>query len=601
VDTSEIKREANTLYREVQPILQMGKQFEQILLTDIAKIVLICGRSNNDISANELLGFIVFYALVKQDKAMLDVLVNRWEASRDIRLKYEKEAVQILLQLKGAIADENALALPSILNQHDEQKSTRLLDATVNSMYRFAQVIVKADGQITMEEMAALSQVWQMLHTYRNPDAYLQQAAQTTPTPPNTSPAAAKSPSPDAAPTPPAPSAAGLEAVMEELNQLIGMDNIKDEVKSLTNFLKVQKVREDRGLATTAVSLHSVFSGPPGTGKTTVARLVSRIFQELGFLTKGQLVETDRAGLVADYIGGTSKKVDEKVNSALDGVLFIDEAYALTPKDSSRDFGQEAVDTLLKRMEDFRKRLVVIAAGYTDEMQRFVESNPGLKSRFNRYFYFKDYTPDELVAIFNKMCRDSHFQPTEAANDKLKTLLTGLYEQRDRTFGNARLVRNLFEKAIERQANRLAVINTLTDEILTTILPEDIPEPEVEPGDTTPAIAPPIPNALPETELAVWLEQFTTLMNEALNPIGTTVKIRLKRDVLQFLFLDDPVPDATEMAALTVSLLKRVALPLPQGSPIAGIREIQMYGSLPGDEFPEWSQEFDLQSEAETP
>lgn len=590
MDTSEIKREANTLYKEVQPILQMGKPFEQIVLTDVAKIVLLCGRSNNDISANELLGFIVFYALVKQDKALLDVLVNRWEASRDVRLKYEKEAVQILLQLKGAIANETVLALPSILNQQDEAQGTRWLDAAVNAMYRFAQVIVKADGQITMEEMAALSQVWQMLHTYHNPEADLQQATQavtppvsaaSTPVPPTT-PATADSP-------PPTPSPEGLEVVMAELNQLIGMDNIKEEVKSLTNFLKVQKVRADRGLATTSVSLHSVFSGPPGTGKTTVARLVSRIFQELGFLTKGHLVETDRAGLVADYIGGTSKKVDEKVNAALDGVLFIDEAYALTPKDSSRDFGQEAVDTLLKRMEDYRQRLVVIAAGYTDEMLRFVESNPGLKSRFNRYFYFKDYTPDELVAIFNKMCRDSHFHPTDAANDKLKSLLIGLYEQRDRTFGNARLVRNLFEKAIERQANRLAVINTLTDDILTTILPEDIPDPELAPD--RPAATPPAPeDPRPAPAPSAWLEQFTPLLNQALHPIGTTAKIRLKRDVLQFLFSADPVPDATEMAALTVSLLKR--------SPIAGIREIQMYGILPGDEFPEWSQEFDLQQDA---
>jgi SpoVK/Ycf46/Vps4 family AAA+-type ATPase len=201
---------------------------------------------------------------------------------------------------------------------------------------------------------------------------------------------------------------------------------------------------------------------------------MGRIFTALGFLEKGHLVETDRAGMVASHIGGTAEKVSKLVESALDGVLFVDDAYALETG-SEKDFGQEAIDTMLKRMEDYRQRLVVIVAGYPDEMQTFLEANPGLKSRFNRYFYFNDYTPEELVAIFNKFCKDSHFEPTEAASEKLYDLFNQLYDSRDRTFGNARLARNLFEKTIEQQANRLAVLPSLTKEVLTTILPEDIP------------------------------------------------------------------------------------------------------------------------------
>ncbi|PSB15447.1 AAA family ATPase [Phormidesmis priestleyi ULC007] len=254
------------------------------------------------------------------------------------------------------------------------------------------------------------------------------------------------------------------------------MSNIKEEVKTLTNFLKVQKIRSQRGLAKTTVSLHAVFCGPPGTGKTTVARLMGRIYHGLGFLSQGHLVETDRSGMVAGYVGQTAKQVDDLVKSALNGVLFIDEAYALVPGESGRDFGQEAIDVLLKRMEDHRDRLVVIVAGYTDEMTTFIESNPGLESRFNRYFYFNHYKPEELLAIFEKMASKSHFKLAPGAGEKLQKLFADLYENRDKTFGNARLVRNLFEKSLERQANRLAVLSSLSDELLTTLLAEDIPD-----------------------------------------------------------------------------------------------------------------------------
>ncbi len=487
-----VRQDAEALYQALKPLLEIDPKFADLILIDLAKIVKICGRSNGEITANELLAYLVVYASIKQDSEKLNVAFNRWDFSEADRLKYQKITLQILLDItKGQAGQADSLMLPAVLNKLDEAKGTNYLDQAVNAIYKFAQAVVKSDGTISLQEMEALSQVWQLLHTYSKLNRYEEGLANVTPIAP---PATTPIPTTPAAPTPAAtvptaPTEATpvtpakteqdlaqiLDQALKELNDLVGMENIKEEVQTLTNFLKVQKIRQERGLATTSVSLHSVFCGPPGTGKTTIARLMSRIFQGLGFLKKGHLVETDRAGMVAGYIGQTAKRVDELVTSALDGVLFIDEAYALVPGDSGRDFGQEAIDVLLKRMEDYRDRLVVIVAGYTDEMTTFVESNPGLKSRFNRYFYFNDYKPEELLAIFESFCGKSHFKLTDATRNQLMKLFEKLYINRDRTFGNARIVRNLFEKSIERQANRLAVLNSFTDEVLTTLLPEDIP------------------------------------------------------------------------------------------------------------------------------
>lgn len=269
-----------------------------------------------------------------------------------------------------------------------------------------------------------------------------------------------------------------LEKVLEELNGLIGLENVKKDVAELVNLLKVQQKRTKEGLKNIEITLHTVFLGPPGTGKTTVARLLGRIFKHLEFLSKGQLVETDREGMVAGYVGQTATKVDAIIAEAKGGVLFIDEAYALSQNALGNDYGGEAVNTLLKRMEDFRDDFAVVVAGYDEPMQLFIDSNPGLRSRFNRYFHFDHFSPSELFAIFELNCKKADFILTEEAKEKLKDAFELLYEKRDDSFGNARVIRNIFEKCIQRQANRIVSIKRISKKALKTLTEEDIPEPK---------------------------------------------------------------------------------------------------------------------------
>jgi stage V sporulation protein K len=247
-----------------------------------------------------------------------------------------------------------------------------------------------------------------------------------------------------------------ISDVLNELDSYTGMDGIKRDIRTLINLLKIQKQRENQGLTVVKPTLHMVFTGPPGTGKTTVGRIMGRVFKALGVLNKGHVVEVDRSGLVAGYVGQTAIKVDEVVQQAKDGILFIDEAYTLSPADGQDSFGQEAIDTLLKRMEDFRDSLVVIVAGYEEEMQRFIESNPGFKSRFNKYINFEDYKPNELIEIFKAIVKRNNYIASNDLLVKLNDKFNEIYISRTKSFGNGRVVRNLFEKIIENQSNRLA-------------------------------------------------------------------------------------------------------------------------------------------------
>jgi len=256
-----------------------------------------------------------------------------------------------------------------------------------------------------------------------------------------------------------------IDDLKKELEGYIGLTVIKKEVQSLINLVTVQKLRKENDLPVEDLSLHMVFSGNPGTGKTMIARLMSRIYKSLGILSKGQLVEVDRGGLVAGYVGQTAIKTGEAIQKALGGVLFVDEAYALTDH-GENDYGQEAVDTLLKAMEDHRDDLVVIVAGYTELMETFIHSNPGLESRFNRFMHFPDYTVDEMLAIFDMRCEKSGYALAEDARDLLKGLLA-LLSLDVKGFGNARGVRNLFERAVSAQADRLAGLASVTrDELM---------------------------------------------------------------------------------------------------------------------------------------
>lgn len=350
----------------------------------------------------------------------------------------------------------------SYLEAYDSRHGTNYADRARNALFQFANLVIKSDGKITNVEEEALLKFKQTLYP-----AHVVELEQDE--------KAAQTEQPEQAKAVEEEPLRSIDDLFEELNGLVGLDRVKAEVKQLVNFLKVQKMREEKSMAQLPISRHLVFYGNPGTGKTTIARLLAQFYRTLKVLSRGQLVETDRSGLVAGYVGQTAIKVREVVNSALGGVLFIDEAYSLNPQGGGQDFGHEAIETLLKMMEDHRKDLSVVVAGYTEKMSQFISSNPGLRSRFNKYFYFEDYTREQLVEIFKTFSKKSDFKLTPTAEQELSAIFALLIDFRDESFGNARTARNLFESAVSKQANRIVSLAEINEEVLSTIEAADIP------------------------------------------------------------------------------------------------------------------------------
>jgi hypothetical protein len=355
----------------------------------------------------------------------------------------------------------------SYLETYDSRHGTNFADRARGALFHFANLVIKSDGRVTPAEAEALAEFKQTLY----PGGPLDSPGVGSPT---GRAGRAEAPAEPEVPEEELPPPRPLEELLAELDGLVGLDRVKADVRQLINFLKVQKLREEQGLKSLPASRHLVFYGNPGTGKTTVARLVAQIYRTLGVLRRGHLVEADRAGLVAGYVGQTAMKVRDVTTKALGGVLFIDEAYTLA-SGGENDFGREAVETLLKMMEDHRDDLVVIVAGYTGRMQEFLDSNPGLRSRFNKHIHFDDYGVEQLVKIFKTFCRKADFKLTEGAEGELASVFGVLCASRDETFGNARAARNLFEAALSKQANRLVALPKVDRDILSTFEAADIP------------------------------------------------------------------------------------------------------------------------------
>lgn len=500
--------------------------FREVLREDLLAIMVALGHDASKASDREILALACLDWSLVQSLSLLEKVAaletrGAWVATQFLEGELRRQ--RFLLRDRPLF---RGLQLPAWTNQfEDNSRLSGLLGELAAGLYSYFGMVIRLNGHISPKEAAGFKAFWDAYRPLKEsgpsgvtpevaatttaplpvappprpaperplpkyvpqawgrgsysppPDILPELPANNAPTRPEpTRPAAASTTPQPPVEAPPEPTARQreleLEGAFAELDGLVGLAEVKAEVRKLANLLRVQLVRRERGLGEVPVALHVVFSGNPGTGKTTVARIYARLLKGLGLLKRGHLVEVDRAGLVAGYMGQTAEKVDTVVQQALDGVLFIDEAYNLVGGDSA-DYGHEAISTLLSRMENHRDRLVVVAAGYTADMARFLDANAGLRSRFSRSWEFPDYSGREMADIFLALCRRHQMELAPDALAPLAALLQAL--PRDRNFGNARSVRNLFEATIGHQANRLASMDSLTDSDLQTLRAEDLP------------------------------------------------------------------------------------------------------------------------------
>lgn len=391
-----------------------------------------------DYSKPEIIGLSIFCAELGSEDALS--VVSSEQLMRSQGIAATKGFIQVMEDSFDTNFPDDKFFVIEILRANGIDED--VVNKYAVLLYRFASILAKADGNVDEKETAWLAS---MVKFTESADKGRETAREAKDAP-----------------------------ALQQLDKLIGLESVKEEVNKLTNFIKVQNLRKQKGMNAITISYHCVFTGNPGTGKTTVARIVAQIYRELGILKKGQLVETDRSGLVAEYVGQTAVKTNKIIDSALDGVLFIDEAYSLV-QGGGNDYGKEAIATLLKRMEDDRDRLVVILAGYDNEMKLFIDSNPGLQSRFNRYIHFSDYNAEELMAIFKLNLKKFDYELTNDAEQKISHLFSYAVSHKDQNFGNGRYARNVLEKTLENQATRLASVSEITEQMLRTIEENDIP------------------------------------------------------------------------------------------------------------------------------